>query len=132
MKKLLLILLCLPMIGFGQKTGCISGDCKNGYGTYVFGKGVGEGDKYVGEWKNYMYHGQGTYTYVWGLVKGNKYVGEWKNHKKNGQGTYIWVNGNEYVGEFKDGIMHGQGTMTYAVGTIEEGLWENGKFLGEE
>tara|TARA_B100000900_G_scaffold366503_1_gene342425 strand:- start:189 stop:344 length:156 start_codon:yes stop_codon:yes gene_type:complete len=31
MKKLLLILLCLPMIGFGQ---CISGDCENGYGTF--------------------------------------------------------------------------------------------------
>mgnify|MGYP006441038955 CR=1 FL=1 len=42
MKKLLLILLCLPLIGFGQ---CISGDCENGYGTSSYGNG----DKYVGE-----------------------------------------------------------------------------------
>jgi len=31
MKKLLL---CVPLIGFGQE--CISGDCENGYGTYVY------------------------------------------------------------------------------------------------
>ena len=31
MKKLLLILLCVPLIGLGQ---CVSGDCENGYGTY--------------------------------------------------------------------------------------------------
>ena len=42
MKKLLLILLCLPMIGFGQ---CLDGDCVNGYGTYIYF----EGDKYVGD-----------------------------------------------------------------------------------
>ena len=29
MKKILLIFIALPMIGFGQ---CISGDCENGYG----------------------------------------------------------------------------------------------------
>ena len=54
MKKLLLILLCLPMIGFGQ---CISGDCENGYGTFD-----AYWDKYVGEWKNGKMHGQGTLT----------------------------------------------------------------------
>ena len=46
------------MIGFGQQTGCISGDCTNGYGTYVFGKGEFEGDKYVGYSKNNMCHGR--------------------------------------------------------------------------
>ena len=40
MKKLLLILLCLPIIGFGQKTGCISGDCKNGQGTFTYADGT--------------------------------------------------------------------------------------------
>ena len=64
MKKLLLVLLCLPFIGFGQ---CISGNCVNGQGTFTWGNG----DKYVGEWRNDMMHGQGTYTYSNGtIVKG--------------------------------------------------------------
>ena len=57
MKKLLLILLCLPFIGFGQ---CISGDCKNGQGTMV----VDDWDVYVGEWKNGKFHWKGTYTFA--------------------------------------------------------------------
>ena len=44
MKNLLLVLLFLPLIGFGQ---CVSGDCENGYGIYTWDNG----EKYVGEWK---------------------------------------------------------------------------------
>ena len=35
MKKLLLLLI-IPFLSFGQETGCISGDCENGYGTYNY------------------------------------------------------------------------------------------------
>ena len=38
---------------------------------------------------------------------------------------------SKYVGEYKDGKKHGQGTFTFTNGTIEEGLFENGRFLGE-
>ena len=74
MKKILIILLCLPMIGFGQ---CISGDCVNGFGAYKY-SGKHKGVKYVGEWKNDKRHGQGTYTVEKGSNKGDKYVGEYK------------------------------------------------------
>jgi hypothetical protein len=37
MKKLLLLLMIVPLIGFGQ---CISADCENEFGTY----------KYSGDW----------------------------------------------------------------------------------
>jgi len=74
MKKLLLILLCLPMIGFGQY---ISGDCKNGYGTYTWTSG----DKYVGEFKDGKKHGKGTYTFASGKVK----KGLWENGKFIGE-----------------------------------------------
>jgi antitoxin component YwqK of YwqJK toxin-antitoxin module len=47
------------MIGFGQ---CISGDCQNGFGTYLFNS-LYYGDKYVGEWKNNKMHGTGTYYF---------------------------------------------------------------------
>jgi hypothetical protein len=114
MKKLLLVLLALPLIGFGQ---CISGNCKNGQGTCLWDGGY----KYVGEWKDGTRTGQGTATFA----NGDKYVGEWKYGKRSGQGTYTWANGDKYVGEFKDG------KSTYADGTVKQGLWENGEFLGE-
>ena len=50
---------------------CVSGDCVNGYGTYVWD----DGDKYVGESKDNLLHGQGTYTYGDGTTK----TGIWKN-----------------------------------------------------
>jgi len=76
MKKILFILMFLPFIGFGQsgnfgeKTGCISGDCTNGYGTYIFSNG----SKYVGEWRNDKQHGQGTYTFKSGEVRKGKWI----------------------------------------------------------
>ena len=39
--------------------GCISGDCENGQGTYIWN----DGEKYTGEWKNGVRHGQGTF--IW-------------------------------------------------------------------
>ena len=68
MKKLLLLLLFVPLIGFGQ---CIKGDCENGYGTYTYENG----DKYVGEWKDNKTHGQGTGT----LADGTVLEGVWKD-----------------------------------------------------
>ena len=76
MRKLLLLLMIVPMIGFGQETGCLSGDCENGYGTYTWASG----SKYVGEWKDNKHHGQGTYIFD----NGDKYIGGWNNHKSQG------------------------------------------------
>ena len=101
MKILLLVLLFLPFIGFGQKV-CISGNCVNG---------------------------QGTCTYA--DIPGSKYVGEFMNGKKNGQGTFTWADGAKYVGGWMDGKMHGQGTFTKDDGAIVKGLFKNGKYVGE-
>ena len=115
MKKLLLILLCLPMIGFGQ---CISGDCENGYGKYITSDDI----IYKGEWKDGKCHGLGRMTFP----SGNKYVGEYKDDKKHGQGTMTWANGNIDEGKWKDDKMHGQGTMTFASGEKVVGEFREG------
>jgi hypothetical protein len=47
----------------------------------------------------------------------------------NCQGTRTWSNGDKYVGEYWDNNAHGQGTFTQSNGQINEGIWENGKFL---
>ena len=51
MKKGLLILLCLPLIGLWQ---CISGDCENGQGTYT----TADGKTYKGLFKNGVFIGK--------------------------------------------------------------------------
>ena len=127
MKKLLLTLLCLPMISFGQLIGfgeCISGDCENGYGTYTYA----DGSKYVGEWKDNKMNGQGTVT----DTDGSQYVGEWKDDKPHGKGTINLANGDKYVGELKDGKEDGIGKKTYADGRVEEGRFMIGVYIGKE
>jgi len=39
-------------------------------------------------------------------------------------------NGGYYEGEFVDGKHHGKGKMTYADGRVEEGTWQDDKFIG--
>ena len=122
MKHTLLSLVLVLIFSFSAFANeCVSGDCVNGYGTYVWDSG----EKYVGEFKNYEFHGQGTLT----LADGNWYVGEFKNYKFDGQGTYTSANGDKYVGGFKNNEKHGQGTYTYASasGGVWRGIWENGE-----
>ena len=154
MKKLLIILLCFPMIfSCGDKDNLqreITNEmCEDGYtgkGTmhYVEFKYVGEfkdgklhgqgtftwynGDKYVGEFKDDMRNGQGTFT---GSFSGSQYVGEWKDNKKHGQGTYTnGLDGAKHVGQWKDNKKDGQGTVFFTDGSVYKGLWENGVETG--
>ena len=130
MKKLLLVLLALPLLfscgGSLDKeiTFEMLNDGYTGKGTFISGQ-----DKYEGEWKNGKPHGQLIVSWD----NGSKYNGEWKDGEQDGYGTFTWGKGewegDKYVGEFKDDMMHGQGTYTYADGTVEKGLWENGEFL---
>ena len=156
MKKLLLILLCLPMIGFGQIMNgkCISGDCENGYGIYeALNYGI---DRYEGWWKDGKCHGKGTFNSGIGI----SYVGEWKDGNYHGKGTYSYtidggqsrhkiakewaklkyVGGKDgildgititYIGEFKDGEYDGKGKLTENYGYSYTGDFKNGKYHGK-
>ena len=123
MKKLLLFLIlvfALSPSAFVWAYECTGSGCAtgSGYVTVIFD----DGEKYVGETKDYKFHGQGTYTYA----GGEKYVGEWKDDNKHGQGIYTYADGAKYVGEFKDNLYHGQGTARYADGSIyHSGEWKD-------
>ena len=127
-----------------DNSGCVSGDCKNGQGTFTFpdgrkyigefkdGRSNGQGTstfpddkKYVGEFKDGRSNGQGTFTFP----NGTKYVGGFKVGKQNGQGTLTYPNGSKYVGEFKDGKRNGQGVMFKVNGEILSGIWVNDNFM---
>ena len=102
---------------------CISGNCVNGEGTYLYANGA----KYTGQWKNDKQHGQGTYTYS----NGATYVGQFKDNKYDGHGTYTFDDGTKHVGQFKNGERNGQGTSTYADGSTYVGQWEDDKRNGQ-
>ncbi len=99
----------------------------NCYGILDFNVGDFYGDKYIGEFKDDLYHGQGTYTFA----DGENYVGEYKNGKSHGQGTHTFSDGENYVGEFKDGLYHGQGTYTYPNGQKYVGEFRDDKRHGQ-
>ena len=82
-----------------KKSGCISGDCANGKGTYDWENG----QKYVGEWKDDKQDGQGTYTWP----SGQKYVGEWKDGMYHGQGTFTYTDGTVEKGLWENDVFLG-------------------------
>ena len=139
MKKLLLILLCVPLLYScveneqkktdernlsNEITTEMRNDGYTGKGTWISANGA----KYVGEYKDGKCHGQGTYTFA----NGDKYIGEWKDGIRNGQGTFTWQNPwEQYVGEFKDNKKDGQGTYTYTNGESYVGEWKNGNKHGQ-
>ena len=128
MNKVILIfcLILFVNVGFGhsQQKGCISGDCDNGYGTWVFDSG----EKYVGNWVNMKRKGFGTNYWV----NGEWYRGDWQDDLKNGQGTYSYKNGDKYVGAWKNDKQDGEGTYYYADGTIKKGTWVDGVYQGKD
>jgi len=91
----------------------------DGYSYDISGNGMF--NKCIGDCQN----GYGTYTSGEGTYKGN-----WKDGRVHGKGIF---KGNEYTydGKYVNGKQHGQGKKTYTNGTIEEGLFENGEFVGE-
>ncbi|MFN3940177.1 MAG: C1 family peptidase, partial [Chitinophagales bacterium] len=72
----------LGMIGAVEallKTGCMSGDCTNGYGVYAFD----DGTRYEGNFTAGNYDKYGIYTWPTGEV----YAGQWKNGMRHGEAT---------------------------------------------
>jgi len=106
------------------RSGCVSGDCKNGYGKYEWPAG----DKYSGNYKNGYRNGYGTYTWA----NGDKYTGNLKNNEKHGQGTYTWVSGDKWKGKWENDERNGYGTLTWADGYVTTGIWINSVYQEEE
>ncbi len=94
MKYLVLHIIILFSIQMVQAQ-CVSGNCNNGQGTYVYA----DGSKYMGDFKDSKAHGEGVCYYA----TGDKYVGEWVNHVFNGKGTLTKKDGTEYKGIWQRG-----------------------------
>jgi hypothetical protein len=112
-------LICTLLSSSPLSAQCVSGNCINGKGTFVFESGA----KYNGEFQNSQMNGQGILTFT----NGDKYLGSFLNQYREGHGKFIFANGDEYVGKVKKNKFSGEGTMKYADGRSYEGNWEDNK-----
>lgn len=72
------------------ETGCLSGDCVDGFGKIQYD----DGDVYEGYFVNSYRQGFGKYWYI----EGDYYEGLWESGSRQGLGYYIWPSGNKYIG----------------------------------
>ncbi|MEM8906395.1 MAG: caspase family protein, partial [Bacteroidota bacterium] len=84
------------------RMGCISGDCENGKGTYVYKDAAA------------------------------KYVGRFVEGLASGRGVCYYANGERYEGKWAEGSFNGLGTLYLLDGTTVEGFWEDGTYMGKE
>ena len=98
MKHFILVILSISLANL-LTAQCISGDCNNGYGTYLYQ----DGTKYIGNFKDSKAHGQGACYYVSGDK--DRYIGEWANHNYNGKGVLLMKSGEEKRGIWQRGLL---------------------------
>ena len=99
-------------------SGCVSGDCWEGSGTFIYPSGA----KYIGQFQSGKIAGEGA-LYFSSKSKYSKYFGNWKDNYRHGEGRLIFKAGHEYKGNFAFGNQSGQGTMQYANGDEYSGNW---------
>lgn len=119
-KYLLLLAILICSVSYGQ--GCVSGNCFNGEGTYIWPNG----DKYYGSWLNGKFDGKGDFLWF----DGRSYSGDWQNNKKHGEGVFKWGNGAIYSGYWHNDMKNGLGYYLYPTGERYAGEWKFGKQHG--
>ena len=105
----------------GISKGCVSGECDNGFGKWVYENG----DSYTGWWVNKQMNGIGFYQFT----SGGFYVGEWSNGKKHGYGMYEWDKDSSYSGYWDNDQLHGLGVYYYkenGESKLMSGMFNNG------
>ncbi|MEM1118943.1 MAG: caspase family protein [Bacteroidota bacterium] len=81
--------------------GCISGNCVDGYGIYVY--------------KN----------------KSARYKGYFKGEQAHGKGTIRYANGDVYTGDWVNGYFEGKGILTLNDGKKISGYWKASVHVGD-
>ncbi len=105
-------------------TGCVEGDCENGFGKYIYT----DGDVYIGQFQSSYRHGFGEYNYH----EGDYYKGEWSWSNRNGIGKYIWPSGNTYLGEWENNLQTGLGVKFIKNGDDLSGEWKDGSLIDDD
>lgn len=100
--------------GSQKSGGCVSGNCVNGKGKFIYSNG-----EYEGDFVNSIKHGNGKFT----SPNGDVYEGQYTNGQRNGYGIFSFANGKRYEGYFSNDFREGIGTFYYLDGSRYEGSW---------
>lgn len=95
-----------------DRMGCVSGDCENGWGEWIFEDGY-----YHGFWNLGKRNGYGVFDWN----ESGKYIGFWVDDAMTGYGVYLGKN-KDMVGEYQDGFIQGLGYI------VEGAKWEQGRY----
>ena len=98
---------------------------KEGFGILI----DSSGNKYIGEWKNDLFHGLGILTYE-GHDLYNYYEGNFSEGYKHGSGNLIYKDGSCYKGNFDKNNFEGNGIFIFADGRKYKGSWKKNKMDG--
>lgn len=98
--------------------GCLSGNCYEGYGVYLYPSG----GRYEGDFQRANPNGKGKLLFP----NGDVYVGEWVNSYRQGVGKMVYNNGDQYDGGFVYSKFHGIGKYTFFTGGNYQGSWQMG------
>ncbi|CAD8075824.1 unnamed protein product [Paramecium sonneborni] len=93
------------------------------------GKGIWyglNGEYYQGQWKANQAQGFGEY-----VQNGNKYIGNFLNWIKNGEGEEFFKNGDRYQGNYVNGLPHGYGEYFWVNGAQFQGYFKEGLRCGK-
>jgi hypothetical protein len=93
--KYYFLLVLFAISCFSVDAQCVTGDCKNGKGTFVYPSGA----KYTGDFKNGEINGVGVCYYT----DNSKYSGEWKRRYPDGRGTKTYSDGTKRTGLWSKG-----------------------------
>src|ERR1022692_2077425 len=93
MRKILFFIAMMYLSG-NVSAQCISGDCKNGTGTFAWSSG----DRYEGQYKDGIRVGKGYYRWA----NGSEYMGDWVNNQMVGFGKITFVEGAWYIGQISN------------------------------
>ncbi len=86
------------------RSGCLSGNCENGFGTYVFR----QGDRYTGSFVDGKPQGSGQVFYQ----NGDRYEGNMAAGAFSGFGTFTSNDGAIFTGQWREGHFLGQSEAT--------------------
>lgn len=122
MPRIFLTIILFTFLSFKSFCQCISGDCINGIGSYLYS----DKTRAEGNWKNGKLNGKAKIFYNSGAI----YEGEVVDGKKTGLGKYLFDDGSIYEGSFKDDKKHGAGKFITKSGYSEEGKYINDTLSG--
>jgi hypothetical protein len=103
--------------GFADYRGGFKAGRKHGKGVKTWPNG----DRYEGDFVNDGKEGFGVYVWGRGVWEGERYEGAYANDRRHGNGVYRWPSGDIYRGPWKDDAVAGPGTpMMIARAKFEE------------